>query len=150
MNRPSVFERLSKTETVASLHQKFFHNEQHERQIKRSTSAPPSLRTKISRRGRSRRNNNTKKSNINHSKAKKGQVIPSAAAGPNIQMSSSFELFERRAEKHTAFSKVGGRGGLTPKALAIVRKRKRRPKTPSRISTVNEVARSDGDHPIYT
>mmetsp|Transcript_27944 Transcript_27944/g.34489 ORF Transcript_27944/g.34489 Transcript_27944/m.34489 type:complete len:462 (-) Transcript_27944:39-1424(-) len=51
--RPSVFERLSNTETVASLHQKFLpaalllqHEQEGTRKMKRSTSAPPSMRTR--------------------------------------------------------------------------------------------------------
>ncbi len=115
-NRPSVFERLSKTETVASMHQKFSPNDQHERRIKRSTSAPPSLRAKNSRRGRGRHNmksnyNINKSSNShNHNKNKKRQVVPAEAVAPNlaekiVQIASSFELFERLAEKHTALSK---------------------------------------------
>mmetsp|Transcript_26529 Transcript_26529/g.39772 ORF Transcript_26529/g.39772 Transcript_26529/m.39772 type:complete len:514 (-) Transcript_26529:105-1646(-) len=110
--RPSVFERLSKTETVASMHQKFLPNEQqHGRRIKRSTSAPPSLRSKASRQQHDRRVYKKSNNSKNNNKPKKRQIVPADAAGEAnlaekiVQIASSFDLFERLAEKHTALSK---------------------------------------------
>lgn len=66
--------------------------------MKRSTSAPPSLRTKISRPKSNEKNRNSKQS-----KEKPLTNTPSLIEN-NVQ-SSSFGLFERLSENHTALSK---------------------------------------------
>lgn len=83
---PSVFDRLSNTETVASLHQKFLPSKQSgtERRMKRSTSAPPSLRAKA------------RTSKRDQEKKKTKEVKKEA---------SNVGLFERLSGKHTALSK---------------------------------------------
>ena len=104
--RPSVFERLSNTETVASLHQKFHpqlssitKSRTAERRMKRSTSAPPSLRAKNSR----------PKSSPNQVKKKKGIVPPTTENKKTPYLTQKFaqlaSSFERLSEKHTALSK---------------------------------------------
>lgn len=110
--RPSVFERLSQAETIASLHQKFLPVKEGnngangasvkiERKMKRSTSAPPSLRTKNNRRDlfQGTKNDEKKKKSSRTKKTNKlsDKIVQLA--------SSSFDLFERLAEDHTALSK---------------------------------------------
>jgi hypothetical protein len=110
--RPSVFERLSKTETVASLHQKFLPGQSGtERKMKRSTSAPPSLRAKSSRRHQPPNNaqhiNHSNTNNGNGKRAKNTMLKKQASdlAEKIVQIASSSHFFERLAETHTALSK---------------------------------------------
>lgn len=109
LSRPavSVFERLAKAETVAFMNQKFLNQEStQQRTMKRSTSAPPSLRAK---------NYTHKQTYTNNRQSSNPTKIQTKTSSPEkkqfltekfVQLAStSFELFERLAEKHTALSK---------------------------------------------
>lgn len=98
--RPSVFERLSNTETVASLHQKFLPQQSRpktttERRMKRSTSAPPSLRAKNSR---------PKSTQIQKKKLKPQAVENKKTLYLTQKFAQLASSFERLSEKHTALS----------------------------------------------
>ena len=108
----SVFERLSKTETIAFMNQKFFNQPPkiQERTMKRSTSAPPSLRSKNTVPKQQQQQQQQNLPPTSPSKGK-GQNSPEKNNKPNLTdkivnlASTSFELFERLAEKHTKLSK---------------------------------------------